>query len=88
MGENSSKGGREAKLHQNIEIFLDHQLAMFKGKESFIYFFLKEESSGAMNRIIKESEGARLSDILAMEVKSYQQLTSLPIVNLFQKSLT
>lgn len=84
MGENSSK----AKLHQNIEIFLDHQLAMFKGKESFIYFFLKEESSGAMNRIIKESEGARLSDILAMEVKSYQQLTSLPIVNLFQKSLT
>lgn len=57
-------------------------------KEPFFYFFLKEESSGAMNRIIKKNKGARLSDILAMEVKSYQQLTSLPTVNLFQKGLT
>lgn len=39
MGENSSKGGGEAKLHQNIEIFLDHQFAMFKGKShSFTSF--------------------------------------------------
>lgn len=88
MGENSSKGGGEAKLHQNIELFLDHQLAMSKGKESLFYFFLNKESSDATNRIIKEREGARLSDILAMEVKSYQQLTALHIVSPFLKSLT
>lgn len=76
------------KLHQNIEIFLDHQLAMFKGKSHYFPFFLKEERSYAMNRIIKEKEGAKLSAILAMEVKSYQQLTALHIVSPFLKSLT
>lgn len=85
MGENSHKRRGEAKLHQNTEIFLDHQLAMFK-EESLFHFFL-EECSDAMNRIIKENEGAKLSDILAMEVKSYQQLTALHIVSPFQKSL-
>lgn len=43
---------------------------MFQRKESLFHFFLKEERSDAINRIIKENGGAKMSDILAMEVKS------------------